>query len=190
MKGTPPQGCNRPWTCTAESPQLLWRSPGTRTYPARGDAAHAAGALWWSTVCVFTYLGLKVNIGGGHFCDLKDADSQRDGTQDKQTVVDQDPSQDCMSDPTVTADTEVWEGIIQVYWGILVQCNKTSRVKICFLYLGDSERIRAPCTNNAQVKFTTRKNILKLRKNNLRGILGREKRTAALRFADSFYICF
>lgn len=43
-----------------------------------------------------------------------------------------------------------------------------------FFYLGDSERIRAPCTNNAQVKFTTRKNILRLRKNNLRGSLGRE----------------
>lgn len=43
-----------------------------------------------------------------------------------------------------------------------------------FFYLGDSERIRAPCTNNAQVKFTTRKNILRLRKNNLSGSLGRE----------------
>lgn len=40
--------------------------------------------------------------------------------------------------------------------------------------LGDSERIRAPCTNNAQVKFTTKKNILRLRKNNLRGSLRRQ----------------
>lgn len=52
----------------------------------------------------FTYLGFKVNIGGGHFRDLEDADSQRDGAQHKQAVVDDDPSQDRVSDPAVTAD--------------------------------------------------------------------------------------
>lgn len=45
---------------------------------------------------------------------------------------------------------------------------------LMFVYLGDSERSRAPCTNNAQVKFTTRKNILRHRKNKRRGTLGSE----------------
>lgn len=58
-------------------------------------------------MCVpFTYLGFEVNIGGGHFGNLEDADGQRDGTQHKQTVVDQDPSQDRMSDAPVAADRE------------------------------------------------------------------------------------
>lgn len=55
----------------------------------------------------YSYLGFKVNVGRGHFGDLEDADSQRDGTQDKQTVVDQDPGQDCMSDIPFTGDRKV-----------------------------------------------------------------------------------
>lgn len=128
----------------------------------------------------FTYLGFKVNIGGGHFCDLKDADSQWDGAQHKQAVVDHDPGQDCMPDPAITADQR-WER----------ESNQSTEVnnvrrgldlsKDLFIYLGDSEWIRAPCTNNAQVKFTTRKNILRLRKNNLRGSLGREKKNSCFK---------
>lgn len=59
---------------------------------------------------------------------------------------------------------------------VLLYNVKETKVKSMglFCYLGDSERIRAPCTNNAQVKFTTRKNRLRLRKNNLRGSLGRQ----------------
>lgn len=48
-------------------------------------------------------------------------------------------------------------------------------------YLDDSVRIRAPCTNNAQVKFTTKKNILRLRKNSLRGSLQRQMGDSCLR---------
>lgn len=51
-----------------------------------------------------SYLGFKVNVGRGHLGDLEDADGQRDSTQDKQTVVDQDPGQDCMSDTPITGD--------------------------------------------------------------------------------------
>lgn len=54
----------------------------------------------------FPYLGFKVNVGRGHLGNLEDADGQRDSTQDKQTVVDQDPGQDCMSDTHVTGDTK------------------------------------------------------------------------------------
>lgn len=53
--------------------------------------------------------------------------------------------------------------------------RKCSINGIFFVYLGDSERSRAPCTNNAQVKFTTRKNTLRHRKNKRRGTLGRER---------------
>lgn len=42
-----------------------------------------------------------------------------------------------------------------------------------FVHLGDSERSRAPCTNNAHVKFTTRKKMLRHRKNKRRGTLDR-----------------
>lgn len=49
-------------------------------------------------------LGFKVNVGRGHLGDLEDAYSQRDSTQDKQTVVDQDPGQDCMPDTPITGD--------------------------------------------------------------------------------------
>lgn len=127
----------------------------------------------------FTYLGFKVNIGGGHFRDLEDADSQWDGAQHKQAVVDHDPSQDCVSDPAVTAEQR-WERESNQFPGVIKGLDTS---KDLFIYLGDSEWIRAPCTNNAQVKFTTRKNILRLRKNNLRGSLGREekRRTAALK---------
>lgn len=111
VRGTPPPGCNRPWTCRAESPRLLWPSPGRPTYPTAGGGGrhntHVAEALTRTTVEPFTYLGFEVDVGGGHFGNLEDADGQRDGTQHKQTVVDQDPSQHRMSDPTVAADTEV-----------------------------------------------------------------------------------
>lgn len=180
-KGTPPPGCNRPWTCRAESPQLLWRWPGTQTYPAGGGRPEGS-RIWGLDAgnrAPFTYLGFKVNIGGGHFGDLEDADGQRDGTQHEQAVVDNNPSQDRVPDPAIAADTQAWQGVKQVHWGTLVSCKKTqNKPFVCFSYLGDSECIRAPCTNNAQVKFTTRKNILRLRKNNLRGSLGRETRNS------------
>lgn len=54
---------------------------------------------------VLPYLGFKVNISRGHFGDLEDADGQRDGTQDKQAVVDQDAGQDCVSDSSVTGNS-------------------------------------------------------------------------------------
>lgn len=53
------------------------------------------------------YLGLEINVGRCHLGDLEDAHSQRYGTQHKQTVVDQDPGQDCMSDTPITGNTEV-----------------------------------------------------------------------------------
>jgi len=59
---------------------------------------------------VYPYLGLEVNICRGHFGDLEDAEGQRDGTQDKQTVVDQDPGQHRVSDSPITADMEVFQG--------------------------------------------------------------------------------
>lgn len=62
----------------------------------------------------FTYLGLKVNVGGGHFGNLEDADGQGDGTQHKQGVVDQDPGQDRVSHPPVAADTEVGQAVKHV----------------------------------------------------------------------------
>lgn len=49
-----------------------------------------------------SHLGLEVNIGGGHLGDLENAHGQRHGTQDEQTVVDQDPGQDCMPDLAIT----------------------------------------------------------------------------------------
>ncbi|KAG7239355.1 hypothetical protein INR49_029343, partial [Caranx melampygus] len=45
-----------------------------------------------------------VDVSRGHLGNFEDADGQRDGTQDKETVVDQDTGQDCMSDPPITAD--------------------------------------------------------------------------------------
>lgn len=59
-------------------------------------------------VCTILHsnLGLEVNIGGGHLGNLEDADGQRDGAQDEQTVVDQDPGQDGMSHTPVTGDTK------------------------------------------------------------------------------------
>lgn len=56
---------------------------------------------------IYCYLGLEVNVGGGHLGNLKDADGQRDGAQDEQAVVDQDPGQDGMSDPGIAGDGEV-----------------------------------------------------------------------------------
>lgn len=55
----------------------------------------------------FFYLGLEVNVGRGHLGNLEDADGQWYGTQDKQTIVDQDPGQDCMSDTPITGDVKV-----------------------------------------------------------------------------------
>lgn len=55
----------------------------------------------------YSYLRFKVNVGGGHLGYLEDADGQRDSTQDKQTVVDQDTSQDCMSDTPIAGDMKV-----------------------------------------------------------------------------------
>ncbi len=57
--------------------------------------------------CFYLYLWFQVNVGRGHFGNLEDADGQRDSTQDKQTVVDQDTGQDGMSDPSITADMKV-----------------------------------------------------------------------------------
>lgn len=59
----------------------------------------------------YSYLGFKINIGRGHFGNFEDTDSQRDGAQDKQAVVDQDPGQDRMSDPSITADMKVIQTI-------------------------------------------------------------------------------
>lgn len=55
---------------------------------------------------VLPYLGFKVNISRGHFGDLEDADGQRDGTQYKQAIVDQDAGQDCMSDSSITRNSQ------------------------------------------------------------------------------------
>lgn len=49
-------------------------------------------------------LRFKINVGRGHLGNLEDADGQRDGTQDKQTVIDQDTGQDGMSDILITGD--------------------------------------------------------------------------------------
>lgn len=55
----------------------------------------------------YSYFGFKVNVGRGHLGGLEDADGQRDGTQDKQTVVDQDPGQDCMSDTPIAGHMKI-----------------------------------------------------------------------------------
>lgn len=52
----------------------------------------------------FVYLGFKVNVGGRHLGDLEDAHGQRDGTQDEQAVVDQNPGEHGVSDAPVAAD--------------------------------------------------------------------------------------
>lgn len=125
---------------------------------------------------IFFYLGFKVNVGRRHFGDLEDTDGKRDSAQHKQTVVDQDPGQDRMSDASITRDMTVKRTVGKYWWSIVTQ-GKNDLLVLFLAYLGDSERIRAPCTNKAQVKFTTRKNILRHRKNKRRGTLRRERST-------------
>lgn len=53
------------------------------------------------------YLWFKVYVGRGHLGYFKDAHGQRDGAQDKQAVIDQDPRQDRMPDIPITGDRKV-----------------------------------------------------------------------------------
>lgn len=79
-----------------------------------------------------------------------------------------------MSDTPITGDGKVTHVKVKnVPKCGIIMWRQNILLHVFFVYLGDSERSRAPCTNNAQVKFTTKKHILRHRKNSCRGILER-----------------